>query len=114
MRNILILGAGKSSIALIDYLVEHAAEQDWEVTVADISAEHAMQKTKGRPATRAIGFDFYNQLGRKEMISKADIVISMLPATMHIALAEDCLLLKKNLVTPSYISDAMRDMHDKV
>src|ERR1043165_9185384 len=114
MRNILILGAGKSSIALIDYLVEHAAEQDWEITVGDISAEHALQKTKGRPATKAIGFDFYNQFRRKELIGKADIVISMLPATMHIALAEDCLALKKNLVTPSYISDAMLAMHDKV
>src|ERR1043165_7958082 len=89
MRNILILGAGKSSIALIDYLVEHAAEQDWEITVGDISAEHALQKTKGRPATKAIGFDFYNQLRRKELIGKADIVISMLPATMHIARSEE-------------------------
>ncbi len=114
MRNILILGAGKSSIALIDYLVEHAQQQEWEITVADLSAEHALQKTKGRPHTHATGFDFYNQSGRKEMLSKADIIISMLPAAMHIALAEDCIALKKNLVTPSYISDAMRDMNDTV
>ncbi|HLP51163.1 MAG TPA: saccharopine dehydrogenase C-terminal domain-containing protein [Chitinophagales bacterium] len=114
MRNILILGAGKSSIVLIDYLVEHAAEQQWEVTVADVSAEHALQKTKGRAATHAIGFDFNDAQGRRALLAKADIVISMLPAAMHITLAEDCLALSKNLVTPSYISDAMRGMDKAV
>lgn len=114
MRNILILGAGKSSIVLIDYLVKHAEEQQWEVTVADISAELALQKTKGRKHTHAIAFNFNNKAGRKALIKAADIVISMLPATMHITLAHDCLALKKNLVTPSYISDAMRALNKEV
>lgn len=114
MRNILILGAGKSSIALIDYLVEKSSTEDWQITVADITATQALQKTKGRENTHAIGFDFYNEPNRKRIISEADIVISMLPAVMHIPVAEDCLALKKNLVTPSYISDAMRDMDEKV
>lgn len=114
MRQILILGAGKSSVSLIDYLAEHSATQNWKVIVADISVEHAREKTQNRENTLAIGFDFYNEGDRKKIVSEADIVISMLPATMHIALAENCLALKKNLVTPSYISDAMRDMDDKV
>jgi saccharopine dehydrogenase-like NADP-dependent oxidoreductase len=114
MRNILILGAGKSSVALIDYLVQKAAAEEWEITVADMTAELALQKTKGRPHTHAISFDFYNEEGRKKLIAGADIVISMLPALMHVPVAEDCLALKKNLVTPSYISEAMRSLHDKV
>jgi saccharopine dehydrogenase-like NADP-dependent oxidoreductase len=114
MRNILILGAGKSSGSLIDYLVEHAPEEDWEITVADITAEQALQKTKNREHTRAIAFDFYNEVNRKQLIADADIVISMLPAIMHLPIAHECLKLKKNLVTPSYISDAMRDMHEAV
>ena len=71
MRNILILGAGKSSIALIDYLVEKSAEENWQITVADISAEHARQKTKGRENTRAIAFDFYNEANRKQLIAES-------------------------------------------
>lgn len=114
MRNILILGAGKSSVALIDYLVEKAAAEEWEITVADMTAELAMQKTKGRPHTHSISFDFYNEEGRKKLIAEADIVISMLPALMHLPVAEDCLTLKKNLVTPSYISEAMRTLNEKV
>jgi saccharopine dehydrogenase-like NADP-dependent oxidoreductase len=114
MRNILILGAGKSSVALIDYLIEKAPTEEWELTVADISAEHALQKTKGRPHTKAIGFDFYNAESRKKLMESADIVVSMLPALMHVPVAEDCLALKKHLVTPSYISEAMRSMDEKV
>jgi saccharopine dehydrogenase-like NADP-dependent oxidoreductase len=114
MRNILILGAGKSSIALIDYLAEHAVSQNWQVTVGDITAALAMQKTKGRPRTKAITFDFSKADKRRALVAKADIVISMLPAALHITLAEDCLQAKKNLVTPSYISDAMKAMHSKV
>lgn len=114
MRQILILGAGKSSGTLIDYLVEHSAEQQWEVTVADITAAHALQKTRNRENTRAIGFDFYDEPGRRKLLEDADIVISMLPATMHIVVAEDCLKLKRNLVTPSYISEAMSSLDEQV
>lgn len=114
MRNILILGAGKSSGSLIDYLAEHARGQEWSVTVADVSENLALQKTKGRPHTSAISFDYYNEPARRKLIRAADIVISMLPAAMHVAIAEDCLALKKHLVTPSYISDAMQTMHRQV
>lgn len=110
MRQILILGAGKSSGVLIDYLAEHAAAQNWHITVADISREQAVQKTKGRAHTTATGFDFYNDTKRAQLITKANIVVSMLPAAMHTSIAQECLLLKKNLVTPSYISDAMKKM----
>lgn len=114
MRNILILGAGKSSIALIDYLVEHAAAQQWQVTVADITARLAQQKTKDREYTFALGFDLNNETERQALIAKADIVISMLPAALHLTVAKDCLALKKNLVTPSYISDAMKAISKEV
>lgn len=113
MRNILILGAGKSSVALVNYLTKKAASEEWDITVADMTAELALQKTRGRPHTHAIGFNFYNEEERKKLIARADIVISMLPALMHIPVAEDCLLLKRNLITPSYISEAMRSLHEK-
>jgi saccharopine dehydrogenase (NAD+, L-glutamate forming) len=42
------------------------------------------------------------------MIEKCDLVISMLPAFMHMLVAKDCIRLKKHLVTPSYISEEMK------
>ncbi len=107
MRHILILGAGKSSIALIDYLAKYAKEQKWRLTVGDINRENALQKTKGLPHTKAVVFDVALQEKRKSLIASADIVVSMLPAAQHIIIAKDCLKLKKHLVTPSYISEEM-------
>ena len=114
MKKILILGAGKSSIYLIDYLVEHALAENWELTVGDVSAELAFLKTKGRQHTTAVAFDIKDEAARKSSITAHDIVISMLPAALHTTIAEDCLELGKNLVTPSYISPAMKAMDETV
>jgi alpha-aminoadipic semialdehyde synthase len=38
------------------------------------------------------------------LVDNADIVISYIPATLHIHVARQCLLSKKNLVTASYVS----------
>jgi saccharopine dehydrogenase-like NADP-dependent oxidoreductase len=115
MKKILILGAGKSSIYLIDYLADyHTVAENWEITVGDISAELALLKTKGRQHTTAIAFDIKNETARKSTITAHDIVISMLPAALHTTIAEDCLELGKNLVTPSYISPAMKAMDEVV
>jgi saccharopine dehydrogenase-like NADP-dependent oxidoreductase len=43
-----------------------------------------------------------------EEISRADIVVSLLPAAMHPLLIEPCLEHKKHLLTASYTSDAMK------
>jgi saccharopine dehydrogenase-like NADP-dependent oxidoreductase len=114
MQNILLLGAGKSAIAFIDYIVERAALSDWLLTVADLTEELALAKTKNRPNTKAVSISIHNKENRQKLISEADIVVSMLPASFHPLIAEDCLLLKKNLVTPSYVSEAMKAMEPEV
>src|ERR1700722_18216621 len=114
MRTILILGAGKSSTALIDYLVEHAQTDQWEVTVADITVENALTKTKGREFTNAVGVDLNNEIARRELITNSTLVISMLPAALHIIVAKDCLQLGRHLVTPSYISQQRQLLHEDV
>ena len=46
-------------------------------------------------------------------LGAGDIVVSMLPATMHPEVAELCLSKTAHLVTTSYISDAMRAFHER-
>lgn len=110
MKKILVIGAGKSATTLIDYLCEHASTYNWEVTVADIRQEDALNKTKGRPGSHAEALDISNEIQRKKLVSKHDIIISMLPAFMHIKVAGDCLEFGKHLVTASYVSDEMQAM----
>lgn len=114
MRNILLIGAGRSASTLIKYLLDNSKNENWQITVADISLELAKQKTGSHPNARAIAFDMNNESQRGQEIRKADVVISMLPATLHLPVAKECLEQKKNLVTASYVSRQMKDLDAEV
>lgn len=110
MRKILVIGAGRSASSLIKYLLDKSTSENLLVTIADLSLELAQKKTKNHPNARAIAFDIFNETQRKEEIEKSDIVISMLPAHLHIEAAKDCIAYKKHMVTASYISPAMQEL----
>lgn len=110
MRHILIIGAGRSASSLIQYLLNKSEEENLHLTIGDLSLELAQRKTKNHKNATAIAFDIFNENQRKEEIQKADIVISMLPAHMHIEVAKDCITYKKHMVTASYISEAMQNL----
>lgn len=110
MRHILIIGAGRSASSLIQYLLNKSEEENLHLTIGDLSLELAQRKTKHHKNATAIALDIYNENQRREQIQKADIVISMLPAFMHIEVAKDCILFKKHMVTASYISEEMQNL----
>jgi saccharopine dehydrogenase-like NADP-dependent oxidoreductase len=110
MKNILLIGAGRSASTLIKYLSDNSQKENWKVTVGDISEDIAKQKIKNHPNSHAIVFDVNNEDQRVGEISKADLVISMLPATMHLSVAQECLKQKKHLVTASYVSKQMKEL----
>jgi saccharopine dehydrogenase-like NADP-dependent oxidoreductase len=110
MRTILIIGAGRSASSLIQYLLNKSVEEDLHLIIGDLSLESAQNKTNNHPNATAISLDIFDQNQRKTAIQKADIVISMLPAHLHIEVARDCIAYKKNMVTASYISDAMQEL----
>lgn len=114
MSNILVIGAGRSSSALIKYLLGHSNEHNWKVTVGDMDPELAKHKINNHPNGKAIAFDIKNEELRKKEIQQADLVISMLPAFMHMEVAQDCLKYKKNMVTASYVSKEMAAMDAEV
>ena len=110
MKNILIIGAGKSSSSLIKYLLEKSDEENLKIIIADISIENALELIDNHKNASAIIFDVFNENQRKQEIEKSDIVISMLPARFHIEVAKDCLLFNKHMVTASYISKEMKGL----
>ncbi len=108
MRRILILGAGRSASSLIHYLIEHAAAQDWLVTVADRDATSAARMVQGGTAVASgVALDATDAEARSKAIADHDLIISMLPAFMHMDVLNDCLRLKKHVITPSYVPDAL-------
>ena len=108
MRHVLVIGAGRSASSLIKYLLDHSEKENLHVTIGDLSEDLAKQKTSNHKNATAIAFDIFNETQRKAEIQKADIVVSMLPAHLHLEVAKDCVLFQKHMVTASYISDAMQ------
>ncbi len=113
MNRILILGAGRSATSLINYLLSAAEENDWHVTVGDYALQLAEEKVKNSKRGSAIAFNVREEQERVKVISEADVVISMLPASFHPIVAETCLELGKHLLTASYVSDDMRALNEQ-
>ena len=114
MRNILIIGAGKSTAQLVKYLLEKAEKEDLYLIIADQVLSNAERLVRNTLRAKAVELNINKIEDRRKQIAEADIVISMLPAFLHSIVAEDCLELAKNLVTASYISDEMLKMNAEV
>jgi len=112
MRNILIIGAGRSSCYLIKYLLEKSESEKLFITIADLSEESAQKFTQGHPNAKGIKLDVFDAPERSKAIQSADLVISMLPARFHIEAAKDCIRYKKHMVTASYVSDEMQALDE--
>jgi saccharopine dehydrogenase (NADP+, L-glutamate forming) len=110
MSKILILGAGKSSTALIEYMLGEATEHGWHVRVADLDVDLVRDKLSDHPHGEAVELDAENESQRDQLIEAADLVISMLPAAMHPPVAEACVELGKHMVTASYVSPEVRGL----
>ena len=113
MRNILVIGSGQSSSSLITYLLNKSFSENLHITVADVSLELAKSKVGNHENGTARSLDILNETERKKAIKNTDIVVSMLPAHLHINVAKDCVEFGKSMVTASYISNEMKALHEK-
>lgn len=108
MTKILIIGAGRSATSLIDYFLKHSATYQWQITVGDMDVQLARQKTGDHPNATAVYFNITEQEQRRGLIRAHDLVISMLPATMHADVAKDCVEFGRHMATASYVSADMK------
>lgn len=111
MKNLLVLGAGRSSSSLIKYLLENATACDWRVIVGDVSLTAAQEKVRSHQRGSAIPFDINETESTTEAIRNADIIISLMPAHLHTLVAVRCLEFGKHLLNASYVSDEMKSFH---
>ena len=112
-QKIFIIGAGRSASSLIKYLINISVKNNFEITIGDKEVSLVKDKIDGHKCASAIQFDVLNEVQRISEIKNADIVISMLPASLHFIVAQDCLKYKKNLVTASYVSKDIQSLNDQ-
>jgi saccharopine dehydrogenase-like NADP-dependent oxidoreductase len=114
MTRLLLLGAGRSSSSLIQYLLRHAATESWFLTVADVAPAHLVPVLAAHTEyARAVPFDIQDEARLDELVREADIVVSMLPALFHGVVAQACVQHRQHLVTASYVSEEIRSLHDE-
>ncbi|MEI6409564.1 MAG: saccharopine dehydrogenase C-terminal domain-containing protein [Bacteroidota bacterium] len=113
MKNLLIIGAGRSATVLINYILEQARLYNFFVTVGDANIELAQNKINGHPNGRAIWLDASKPNDRRDIINRHDVVISLLPPQMHLEVAQDCIVLGKHMVTASYVSKQVFRLGDE-
>ncbi|MGY6561720.1 MAG: saccharopine dehydrogenase family protein [Luteibaculaceae bacterium] len=112
MFKILIIGAGRSASSLIDYLLTSAVEDGIFLTVADVNEALAKEKIKGAENAAAMAFNATDHERRRSVIADHDLIISMLPASMHLEVVKDAIFLGKHVLTPSYITKEIKGLHE--
>ncbi len=110
MKNILILGAGRSSTSMINYLLNQSKLHNWKITIGEKDPSIAKSKF---PEADVIAFDVFDENQLSAEIEKTELVISMLPASMHILVATQCADLGRDMLTASYVTEDIRTLSGK-
>ena len=66
----------------------------------------------GHPLARVVELDVREEGRLASFIEASDLAVSLLPFTFHPTVARLCIAHRKHMVTTSYISPAMQELHD--
>ncbi|HUU57371.1 MAG TPA: saccharopine dehydrogenase C-terminal domain-containing protein, partial [bacterium] len=104
-KEILVLGAGMVARPLVDYVL---GRTDYGLKIASrtVSKAEALVAGRERGACRPLNVDDDEALAAD--VRAADLVISLVPYTYHVRVAECCLAYGKPLITTSYVNEGMR------
>ncbi|MCK4761747.1 MAG: saccharopine dehydrogenase NADP-binding domain-containing protein [Candidatus Aminicenantes bacterium] len=108
-KKILVLGSGMVSRPGIKYLLDL---RNLFVTVASNELEVARSFVNGYDNGEAVLLDVTDTEALAGLVEKNDIIVSLLPWTFHVKVAELCLRFNKDMATASYASEAMRKLDD--
>ncbi|QDH79136.1 saccharopine dehydrogenase [Echinicola soli] len=114
MKTILIIGAGKSSKVLVDFLLKDAQTKERKLILADVDARVAEKKLGGHPAGTARSIDIHDTEKLGELVKQADLVVSMVPAFLHPLVAKVSIREGKHFFSASYESPEMRALAGEI
>ncbi|MCD6462040.1 MAG: saccharopine dehydrogenase NADP-binding domain-containing protein [Thermoplasmata archaeon] len=106
MKKVLVLGAGMVSRPLVRYLLDNG----FHVTVASRTVSKAEALVEGHPNGEAIPLNVKDEEKLEQLISEADLSVSLLPYVYHPKVARYCIKHRKHMVTTSYVSDEMKSL----
>lgn len=109
-KNVLLLGSGFVAQPAVDTL---SADPNINVTVAcrTLANAEALAKASG---SKAVSLDVTNDKELDSILSENDLVISLIPYIYHPNVVRSAIRMKKDVVTSSYISPALRELESEI
>jgi alpha-aminoadipic semialdehyde synthase len=107
-KKILIIGSGMVSPPAIQYLAKF---RDNLITVASANLPEAEMRVKSLRNAKAVELDVDNTSDLSGLIAAHDIVVSLLPAGLHMRVARQCIDHGVHMITTSYVSPEMEELH---
>lgn len=105
------MGAGYVSGPLVEYL--HRASNIRLIVASQLKEEADVLASKF-PGVEPV---FLNVLERpdtlNDIVSSADVVVSLLPYSLHHVIGKACIAAKTHLVTASYTNENVKALHDE-
>jgi len=116
-KKILVLGSGFVVAPLLAYLLRRPENN---IVLAGFDKEQIEDLASKHPAGRVrpevlnvVATDESSVAKREELLKECDLVVSLVPAMLHVEVAKMAVELRKNMVTASYVSDQMQALHEK-
>ncbi len=108
IQKIGVLGAGRSAGYLIEYLASYCAASNRSLQVYDLQFDRLKASFRVLDSVALTVAELGDVAVLDGIVAELDLVVSVLPPTMHIAVAKACLQHGCHLFTASYTSDEMR------
>ncbi len=108
MKKVLILGSGMVAGPIIKYLLNRG----FFVTVASNTPQRAALLINNSPRGTAVTWNADDLETLEQLIAETNLVVSLLPYSFHVSVAEKCVAHKKNMVTTSYVKPEMQALDE--
>ncbi len=112
MKNVLIVGLGRSATSLLQYLYDRADSEQWQIIVCEQNQHVLDQRKRDFPNIKVVDLDIFEEKSLRDNLQDFNLVISMLPAHLHLQLAKACADLGKHMITASYVNEDVRALHN--
>jgi hypothetical protein len=111
-KKVLLLGSGFVAQPAADYVLRRP-ENSLTIGCRTVATAKALAATLQRPA-ETVSIDVSDAKALEVLVAQHDLVISLIPYTFHKDVIKAAIKSRKNVVTTSYVSDAMLELEEEV
>lgn len=109
-KTVLLLGSGMVAAPLVDHL---AKRPDVNIVVASNMTKEAKALVSSYSNAESVPLDIADHQNLSNLVGKADVVVSFVPAFLHTKVANVCIEQRKDMVTASYVSKEMQNLNER-